>query len=420
MNMKCEQCGRLVDDKPCPFCQSTRVRELRPGEAVTAEARPASPAPIITPPPRAHKVFEPPAPATPEPPRKQPPPPRIVETVKTPPSPRKEQPSPPREEQWTVAEATANTVREPIPRPPAPEVKQKEIRGLAEFEALLNVEHFKSVIVCGRSQSGKSEITSGFTRANTIFRGRAQSSTLRSTSDKMYSLGGTVPDEVWFQPINTRKKLVFLDPSGEFFRQISPTERQRLKIPEVTPEHFRFVRAAVEKLAGIILVVDLTKTLDELGASPWLNQEIDLDFTLGALRFLRHDSVPENENINLSTLIAARLPGLPRLDVPVLVLFSKADMLSELKIETFETPFGFARRRLPRLHASLRTHASRYHFDFVHTMRATDPSELGPDESEVKAVQVPRPCGVLLSMEWLLTDPFRWIPSLPTRFLEGF
>ena len=59
MVMKCEQCGRLVDDKPCPFCQSTRVRELRPGEAVTVEAPPTPPAPVHTAP--RPKVYELPA-----------------------------------------------------------------------------------------------------------------------------------------------------------------------------------------------------------------------------------------------------------------------------------------------------------------------------------------------------------------------
>ena len=417
MNMKCEQCGRLVDHKPCPFCQSTRVRELRPGEAVTAEAHPTPSSPIVTPAPRAHKVFEAPGPARTETARRPPAPPRIVEPVKTPPSPRKEQPAPPREERWTAAEATASTVREPIPRPPAPEVKQKEIRNLSEFEALLNVKHFSSVILCGMSNSGKSEIASGFTRANTYFRGRSQTSTLRSTSGKMYSLGGTLPDEVWFQPINARRRLVFLDPSGEFFKRISPTERQRLNLPDVTPDHFRFVRSAVEKLAAVVLVVDLTKTLDELGASPWLNQEIDLDSTLGALRFLRHGKIEEVENVTLSTLIYSDLRRLPRLDVPVLVLFSKADMLGEL---TNENPLDFARHRLPRLHRSLLTHARRYRFDFVHTMKTPEPGELRPEHGKVDAIQVERPCGVLLSMEWLLTDAFRWMPSLPTRFLEGF
>jgi pimeloyl-ACP methyl ester carboxylesterase len=173
----------------------------------------------------------------------------------------------------------------------------------------------------------------------------------------------------------------------------------------------------VARLAAIVLVVDLTNTVDEMASTPWLDQEIDLEFTLGAIRFLRQDKSPDIEDVNLSTLIASRLPRLPRLDVPVLVLFSKADMLGEL---TNEAPLRFARRRLPRLHASLRTHARRYRFDFVHTMKTPDENDPRAQDPDVKAVQVERPCGVLLSMEWLLTDPFRWMPSLPTRFLEGF
>jgi hypothetical protein len=405
MLMKCEQCGRLVDDKPCPYCQSTRVRPLNPGEETenTSAASAATP-----PPPRPEKIYDPP----PRPPRKPAAP--GVESPRTPPPPR-ETPS--------AASGERSRGPEPVPerpaaapRPVAPEPKGKEIRGLAEFEALLNVEHFSSVVVCGMSGSGKSEITSGFTRANTYFRGRAQSSMLRSTSGKMYTLGGTVPDEVWFQTINTRRKLVFLDPSGEFFKKISPTERLRIGLPDVTPEHFRFVRSAVAKMAAVILVVDLTNAIDELAASPWLNQEIDLDFTLGALRFFRHDKSPEVENVTLSTLISSRLPRLPRLDVPVLVLFSKADRLGEL---TNQVPLRFARGRLPRLHSSLRTHARRFRFDFVHTMKAPDEKDLRPEDVDVEAVQVERPCGVLLSMEWLLADPFRWMPKLPTRFLEG-
>jgi hypothetical protein len=404
MNMKCDQCGRLVDDKPCPFCQSTRVRELKPGEegyvAVPAPA-PAQPPP---PPPPREKIFEPPRRQSVTAPK--PPPPR-AERPRTPPPPPKTAPADGEGAVWGTPPTTPRP--EPAPQRPAaaPDSKAREIRGLAEFEALLNVEHFSSVIVCGMGKSGKSEIASGFTRANTFFRGRTQTMTLRSMSGQMYSLGGTAPREVWFQPINTGRKLVFLDPSGEFFDRISPTTRQRLNLPDVTPDHFQFVRSAVGKLAAVVVVFDLTRTLDGMSKTPWLDQEIDLDFMLGAIRLLRHDKSPDIENVNISTLIAARLPRLPRLDVPVLVLFSKADMLGEL---TNEAPLRFARRRLPRLHASLRTHARRFRFDFVNTMR---------NESKDVDVQVERPCGVLLSMEWLLTDPFRWMPKLPTRFLEG-
>jgi len=53
-------------------------------------------------------------------------------------------------------------------------------------------------------------------------------------------------------------------------------------------------------------------------------------------------------------------------------------------------------------------------------MKTPEPGELRPEHGKVDAIQVERPCGVLLSMEWLLSDAFRWMPSLPTRFLEGF
>jgi GTP-binding protein EngB required for normal cell division len=293
------------------------------------------------------------------------------------------------------------------PQPPAPPVaKAPEIRNLAEFEALLTVEKFESIVICGLGKSGKSEIANGFTRANVAFRQRATVSTTRASSGGAYSLGGTAPDEVWFEILNTRRKLVFLDPSGEFFMKISPTERQRLRLPDITPEYFQFVRVAVQRLAAVVLVVDLTRTLDDMADSPWRNQEIDLDYTLAALRWLRHDKAAAVEQLGVTSLMASRLPTLPRLDVPVLVLFSKADKLGEL---TNELPSSFARRKLPTLFGSIRTHARRYRFDFVSTMREVN----GVDR------QAPRPCGVLLSMEWLISDPFRWMPSLPTRFLQG-
>jgi GTP-binding protein EngB required for normal cell division len=270
----------------------------------------------------------------------------------------------------------------------------------------LTVEGFKAIVICGQSKSGKSEIASGFTRANSAFRQKATVVTLHGSSGVPYLLGGTAPGEVWYQPLNTRRKLAFLDPSGEFFRQISPTERRRLRLPDVAPEYFDFVRGAVKRLAGIVLVIDLNNTLDDMAESPWQNQELDLDFSLSALRWLRHDKGAAVEQLGVTSLMSSRMPKLRRLDVPVLVLFSKADKLGAL---TNELPSSFARRNLPTLFGSLRTHASRYRFDFVSTMREQN----GVDR------QRREPCGVLLPMEWLVRGAFRWMPSLPTRFLEG-
>jgi hypothetical protein len=414
--MRCEQCGRFVDGKPCPFCQSTRVRPVKPGETLstpleTPTADQAEPRLVIVPalpparaeaptPPEPRLVAVPPLPpskpadgaAHVEPPRIAPAtPPMLRDAVDVEP-PRRERPRP--------------VPPPPVMAPPAPASKTAEIPNLSEFEALLTVEKFEAIVICGLGNSGKSEIASGFTRANTAFRQRATVSTPRGSSGVPYKLGGTAPGEVWFEILNSPRKLVFLDPSGEFFRKISPTERVRLRLPDITPEYFQFVRAAAARLAGIVLVVDLTNTLDDMAESPWLNQENDLSYTLAALRWLRRDRKAAVEQLGVTALIGSRLRELPRLDVPVLVLFSKADKLGEM---TNELPSLFARRRLTTLFGAVRSHARRYRFDFVSTMREVN----GVDR------QAPRPCGVLLPMEWLVSGPFSWMPSLPTRFLEG-
>jgi len=366
-NFKCDDCGRFVDDVPCPFCQSTKVRPLRPGEAPdTAAPGAEAKAPELPPPP------PPPPPPGAEAPPSQPPPPQAA----------------------------------PRPAPPPPPAEKKRVVGLEEFNALLNA-GFQAVVICGQSRSGKSEIATGFTRANTVFRGRSQVSTAGVQSGSLHVAGGTTPGHVWFEVANTRRKRAFLDPSGEFFRSLSPTYRQQFKLGDITEEYFDFVRSAIGKLAGVILVVDLTSTVDAFSDAPWRNQEIDLDFNLAAIRWMRHDRDARIEGLSVERNIAARVPGLRRLDVPVLVLFSKADLLPD--DYSIENPLDFARNRLPHLHASLLTHARRFRFEFAHTMLGD------PDNARRET----RPCGVLLSMEWLLSDPFRWVPSLPTRWLGG-
>ena len=373
---KCESCGSFVDEKPCPVCQSSRVRPLRADEQPDAvDNMIASEAAKIAVP----KAWD-------------------AETELEQP-----QPAQAAEESWFPK-------REQAPQPPQPSDIEKKIVGLDEFEALL-AQGFRAVVVCGASKSGKSEITTGFTRANGVFRGRTQVSTTVGNSGVLYTIGGTTSGNVWFEIVNTRRKLVFLDPSGEFFHAISPSERKRLRLPDVTEEQLRFVRDAVKRLAGVVLVVDLTRTIDELADAPWRNQEIDLDYTLATLRWMRHSKDERTNGLGISAQIAASMQSFPRLDVPVLVLFSKGDRLKEL---TNANPLKFARARLPLLHASLLTHARRFRFDFAHTMLP----KKGPDGKE-HDYAVERPCGVLLSMEWLLTDPFRWMPSLPTRWLGG-
>jgi hypothetical protein len=322
------------------------------------------------------------------------------------------QPEPPRESGHTT-EPPPRPRRVPDPPPPRPDtpppqapaaVHPSDIVGLDEFHALLD-RGTKAVIICGSGSSGKSEIAYGYIRANNVYRGKAQNLTLRATLRTDDALGATVPREVWYQVIDDKR--AFLDPSGEFFKKLSPAERQQLGLIDVTEEDFRFVQRAVNALAGIVLVVDLTNALDPRQQTAWRRQEDDLKFVLSALRWLRFDKEARPQAIGVSTNIAQRVSTLPRIDRRVLVLFSKADQLPKF---TNQTPLDFARKRLPVLHGALMTHARRFRYDFCNTMIKT------PEGGD----QAVDPCGVLLPMDWLLDDPFRWLPlQLPTSWIGG-
>lgn len=304
----------------------------------------------------------------------------------------------------STAAAPAEESDRAAPPPAAPPTETKKIIGLDEFHALLD-RQMKAVIMCGRGHTGKSEIAAGYIRANTVYRGQAQNLTLRAVLRTEASLGGTAPEEVWYQIID--RKRMFLDPSGEFFKRLSPDERQRLGLVDVKEEDFHFMQRAVAALAGVVLVVDLTATADQREHNAWRLQEEDLKFVLSALRWLRWDKEARPPVIGMSTNIAQRVSMFPRIDKRVLVLFSKADQLTKF---TNERPLDFARRRLPTLHAALLTHAHRFRYDFCNTMIKT-PS--GGD-------QTADPCGVLLPITWLLDESFAWLPlQMPTGWIGG-
>ncbi|MEA2491684.1 MAG: hypothetical protein QOH21_3476 [Acidobacteriota bacterium] len=349
----CESCNAEREDAVCEKCgRETRVIEGTAALAALPEPEPQRPDPEPVP--------------EPEPPRPEPEP--------------------------------FNTMPEAEPAPSA------NILGLAEFHALLD-RGMEAVIVCGTGKTGKSEIAAGFTRANNVYRGKSMFLTMRATLRTDYVLGATNADEVWYQIIDDKR--VFLDPSGEFFSRLSLEYRRRLGLADITENDFAFVRRAVSRMAGIVLVVDLTRAVDDRDVTAWRQQENDLSFVLPALRWLRWEKEARPEAIGVTTNIAQRANALPLLDKPVLVLFSKADQLADY---VNVSPLEFAKQRLPILHGALMTHARRFRYDFCHTMIRKP----GGDEA------VDNPCGVLLPMEWLLHDPFRWLPfKVPTRYLGG-
>lgn len=385
---KCESCGRYLDEPWCDKCQrdvrtTVDAAEMPPDDLAAAIARNTADLTAT-----ASGTAVAPRPEPPRPLPVAPPPPPPPASSAEPQAPPRRAPTQP-------------------PRPSAPgdePAATKITRGLAEFNALLAAGR-KAIVICGGSKTGKSEIASGLLRALATYRGQAELPMLRSSSKSQYTVGGTNPDELWYQ--GAGKHHIFLDPSGEFFRRISPAERQRDGITEdIREEHFDFVRTAVASLAGLVLVFDLTRADEVADHSAWLQQETELHYDLAAIRWLRFDKQARPANLGLSDTIASRVANLPRLDVPVLVLFSKADRLDQY---TAQPPMQFARSYLPNLHGALMTHAKRYRYDFCHTMERTGSGDRAVD----------RPCGVLLAMEWLLDERFRWVPRLPTRWIGG-
>lgn len=382
---RCDACGEDRDDRICEKC-GRETREIsKPGgvtlEKVAAEiARGNAPTAVSSPP--VARVQRP-APA-PQPARPINEPPKAAESEPSRAAPR-----------LRPVPRSAQTTPPPAPAAPPAEDPRDKIRGLREFEALIEKRKMRAVIISGLPNTGKSEIVYGFLRALAIHRGEAQILNLRAPARKPGVLGATNVGEIWYQPVDS--KLAFLDPSGEFFMRLLPEQRQKLSLPDLADEEFDFVKKALKHLAGIVLVLDLTRTFGSNDVSLWRQQEDDLNFILTALRFLRYDKKTRPEEIGFTVNMAQQVKNMPRLDKRVLVLFSKADQLTQY---TNQLPFDLARCYFPTLHGALMTHAKRFRFDFCHTMIRT-----GQGDTEIDP-----PCGVLLSMEWLLRDPFRWLP----------
>jgi GTP-binding protein EngB required for normal cell division len=294
--------------------------------------------------------------------------------------------------------AAAAVVQTPAPAP--------KVVNLQDFENLLK-KRMRAVVICGASHAGKSEIARGFTRAAEVYRGQNTAVTLGGTAGVTYNiaLGGTSPGTVWYQLIDGRR--VFLDPSGEFFQRFSTRYRTAQGLGDITEAQFDFVRSAVRKLAGVVLAFDLSNREPNAG-SPWAEQQAIAATTLSVIRWLRYDRRTRYKDLNLMDRMTLYLKKHPkRLDVPVLVLFSKADRLAEL---TNEHPLALLRRELTTLHAALLTNARKFRVDYAHTMVK------GSDGIDRPAKY---PCGVLLPIEWLLGGPLRRLRPLPTSFLGG-
>jgi hypothetical protein len=207
----------------------------------------------------------------------------------------------------------------------------------------------------------------------------------------------------------------------------------------VAPGDIEFLRLVSLNLAGIVLVVDLTqlwseeRKIDDESLSQKRDQQRVLAWLLSLLRWLRFDGQYDSKStIRFEAHVDAKARSLEkRLRVPVLVLFSKADLLVDRAIPydqggsfwrnrtggaprtlfpAGEQPFFLAYHHLRPLFDGLAEHTTNFRFDFSHSLT----TERDPDTGKDVLVD-PEPCGVSYSLGWLLDSSWRW-PTLPTRW----
>jgi hypothetical protein len=222
-----------------------------------------------------------------------------------------------------------------------------------------------------------------------------------------------------------------MDAAGERFRQLYPALRATRSIGV---EQIEFLKHISKRLGGVILLLDLRRLWGpEQANDPANSRQVEiLAWVLTLLRWLRccgnykAGPVTLEEHVNRTVMRLRR-----RLDIPVQILFSKADGLGGLVVPqnrklqwlrqeqaadrvlypAGEDPLLLAYHALPELFEAVTKHANHFRFDFVHAMVAD------PDTQEIVD---PNACGVTLSLQWLLDSTWRqpW-PMIPTRHWLG-
>lgn len=209
------------------------------------------------------------------------------------------------------------------------------------------------------------------------------------------------------------RKLAFLDAPGELFQNLFPyngsISKRALQIPKLLAPNLR----------GVVLVIDLEKLWGppDPKRPDWRHQLGIAAWILEVLRWLSYDGKPpQDAQMKLHTYIDRQVRSMKqRLRQPVLVLFTKADLLDKVRLPGTgrpvrpegEHPLLFAWHCLPELHKALLQHADHFRYDFVHSL------------VEDKTTGVPQqfpPCGVRAAVDWLIDTSWRnGRRGVPTR-----
>lgn len=296
-------------------------------------------------------------------------------------------------------------VPEPPPapeRPPAPPVVRRRMPQAGQIQlAQLVDEGYDVYLIAGIAAAGKTQLLDAYRKDAYL-----------SSFVKRKGLAlPTSPDRLDCHPVSLgRRKVVFVDTSGEVFRNLYPNLSGN-----ISEEEIDFLRLVSRRLAGAVYLIDLQRLWHPAQPEHAAQVEI-LAWVLVLLRWLREGAhrpaksrLAFQDDVNRDVMRHRR-----RLKVPVLALFSRADELNDLAVPgsprtlypVGESPLLLAYHRLPRLLEVLATHADHFRLDFVHSV-VTD-----RDTGEIVD---PEACGVALSLSWLLDGHWRW-PTIPTRY----
>jgi len=298
-------------------------------------------------------------------------------------------------------------------RPAAAAGSRTSFEGLRQVEQYV-AEGYEIFLIVGIGGVGKTELLhasrqgaflSAFGRGQRQG-GRAQRTALGTLQTHPFAAG--------------RRKVVFVDASGEDFAALYPALQ---RVGAVGPEQVAFLQLVARNLAGLVLLLDLDKlwrSREENPSDP--HQQEILAWILELVRWLRlgtpyaPGAIPFQEHVDRQVRTLDR-----RLDVPVQVLFSRADELGGLTLSERpgeawmhqggaggperrlyplgESPLLLAWHRLPVLWEALVTHVRWFRVDFAHSL-TLDAAGAVADET---------PNGVLYSLGWVLQRHWRWL-----------
>lgn len=288
--------------------------------------------------------------------------------------------------------------------PPAPAPPAAPRSGpLQEFLG----QGFEIFLLAGLSGAGKTHLME-------TFRGQDTTSKVVRGSDGLVL--STRPFGFDIHPFpHGKRRAIFVDASGEQYKKLYAVADQAQG-----KEELELLQQVSGGLGGLILLLNLHDLWSGLGSAPL--QPRALANVLRLLRWLRGGGRLESgEQRSLPQRVDSEVERMPRLKVPVLLLFSMADHLHGHELPApksgapqpgrrifppGEDPLLILHHYVPELFQALEKHVHCFHVDFCHSV-VTDPASGKVVEENA--------CGVALAKDWLLEASGR-LPFLSTHF----